>query len=450
MACSAIHTALELPHRGTDMNRRDFLKLPTLLPFAGAGSAFACEPHHFEYDFVIGTSLDLVVYAPSSRIADGACQTIRDEIDRLRSILDTRDPASEISLLERSSGRGISHDLNEVLEAYEYWGQRSNGVFSIRPGGAEAPRNVDALGKAYILDRASAAALNAWPDIDALLLNVGGDIVTWGRPAEIAIADPRAWYDNAPPITTLDLRNAAVATSGSYARGDHLTDGRTGRSSDTSVAATVVASDAVTANALATTLCVTGREAGLRLVESTPRAEALRIESGVLQRSSGFARLERAQVPQQQQQREGTSWPPGYRVTMTLPLTAQGKRPYVAVWVDDASGNLVRGLALWGNKSKYYGDLSALWGHLHGNFDQLRSVTRATRSPGKYELVWDGLDNNKKPVPLGTYRITVETNQEHGSYAKQSATIEIGGSPTTITLPATRNFDAVSVRYGPA
>ena len=429
------------------MNRRDFLKLPTLLPLAGTAPALRSEPHHFEYDFVIGTSLDLVIYAPSSRIADGACQTIRSEIDRLRSILDTRDPDSEISLFERSSSARISHELNEVLEAYDYWERKSHGVFSIRPGGAEAPRNVDALGKAYIIDRAAAAALQAWPTIDALLLNVGGDLVTWGQPAAIAVADPRAWYDNAPPVTTLNVRNRAVATSGTYARGAHLADGRTGRVPEALIAATVVASDAVTANALATTLCLTSAEEGLRLVESTPRAEALRIQSGVLHRSSGFARLEQQGA---QPQSATSSWPPGYRVAMTLPLTAQGKRPYVAVWVDDASGKLVRGLALWGNKSKYYGDLSTLWNHLHGNFDQLRSVTRATRSPGKYDLVWDGLDNNNRPVPRGTYRITVETNQEHGSYAKQSGTIEIGDSPTTITLPATRNFDAVTVRYGPA
>jgi len=432
------------------MNRRDFLKLPTLLPLAGTAPALRSEPHHFADDFVIGTSLDLVIYAPSSRIADGGYQTIRSEIDRLRSILDTRDPGSEISLLEHSDATDISHELQEVLEAYDYWERRSNGVFSIRPGGAEAPRNVDALGKAYIIDRAAAAARQAWPTIDALLLNVGGDIVTWGQPAEIGVADPRAWYDNAPPVTTLTVRNGAVATSGTYARGAHLADSRTGRAPKAMVAATVVAADAVTANALATTLCVTTVKEGLGLVESIPGAEALRIESGVLRRSSGFTRLEQAQGGQPQPQPAAASWPPGYRVAMTLPLTAQGKRPYVAVWVDDASGNLVRGLALWGNKSKYYGDLSTLWNHLHGNFDQLRSVTRATRSPGKYELVWDGLDNNKRPVPPGTYRITVETNQEHGSYAKQTGTIQIGDSPTTITLPATRNFDAVTVRYGPA
>ena len=49
-------------------------------------------------------------------------------------------------------------------------------------------------------------------------------------------------------------------------------------------------------------------------------------------------------------------------------------------------------LALWGTKSKYYPDLSTLWAQPAGKPKQLKSVTRATRSAGKYELVWDGLD----------------------------------------------------------
>jgi hypothetical protein len=210
----------------------------------------------------------------------------------------------------------------------------------------------------------------------------------------------------------------------------------------------VVAPDAVTANALATTLCLISARDGLRLVESTPGAEAMRIASGVLHRTSGFAPLERPSAPQPP---ASTNWPAGYQVTIALPLTASrsSKRPYVAVWVDDASGKLVRVLAIWGDKSKYWPDLATLWDHLHGHVDQFRSVTRATRSAGKYDLVWDGLDNDRKPLPLGSYRITVETNQEHGTYAKQAGTITLGDSPTSITLPATANFDAVVVQYGP-
>src|SRR5262245_46074328 len=121
------------------MNRRDFLKLPTLLPLAGTAPALRSEPHHFEHDFVIGTSLALASHPPSARSADWACQTCRSEIDRLSSVLDTRDPDSEISLFERSSGGGLAHELSEVLEAYDHGERRSNGVFAIRPGGADAP-----------------------------------------------------------------------------------------------------------------------------------------------------------------------------------------------------------------------------------------------------------------------------------------------------------------------
>jgi thiamine biosynthesis lipoprotein len=431
------------------MDRRSFLKLPTLVPLIGFRSAFRSEPHHFAYESVIGTSMDLMVCSPSSSVAEGACRTVLEEIDRLRSILDTRDPTSEISRLEGSNPcREVSRELMDVLNAYERWERRTGGVFSIHPGGADTPRNVDALGKAYIIDRAVAAALKTWPSIDALLLDIGGDIVTWGRSSEIAIADQNAWYDNAQPIATIDVRNAAVATSGSYARGAHLTDSRTGESRSSSVAATVVASDAVTANALATTLCLTSAHDGLQLVESTPGAEAMRVASGVLHRTSGFALLERPFAPRAP---ASTNWPPGYQVTITLPLTAprSSKRPYVAVWAEDSSGKLVRVLAIWGDKSKYFPDLSTLWDRLHGKVDQFRSVTRATRSAGKYDLVWDGLDNDRKPLPLGSYRIVVETNQEHGTYAKQAGTITLGDSPTSITLPATTNFDSVLVQYGP-
>ena len=385
------------------MNRRSFLKLPTLLPLIDVGSAFRSGQHHFQYESVIGTSMDLVVCSPSRRVAEGACQTVLEEIDRLRSILDTRDPASEISLLEGSNDRrDASPELTEVLDAYEYWERRTGGVFSIRPGGADTPRNVDALGKAYIIDRAAAAALKAWPSIDALLLDIGGDIVTWGRSSAIAIADPGAWYDNARPIATIDLQNAAVATSGTYARGAHLIDARDGQSRRLSVAATVVAPDAVTANALATTLCLTSarrRPAACR-VDARRRSAAGRVRrpaANVGLCASGTAVRSR-------RRRRATNWPAGYHVTITLPLTAarSSKRPYVVPcgWRTPQASWFASWRSGATNRSTIP-DLSTLWDHLHGNVNQFRSVTRATRPAGKYDLVWDGLDNEHKPVPLG-------------------------------------------------
>ena len=123
------------------MNRRSFLKLPTLLPLIDLGSQIPSQPHVFRYESVIGTSMDLVVCSASLRVAEAACQTVLEEIDRLKSILDTRDPTSEISLFEGSSDRcNASRELTAVLDAYECWEQRTDGIFSIRPGGAEIGR----------------------------------------------------------------------------------------------------------------------------------------------------------------------------------------------------------------------------------------------------------------------------------------------------------------------
>jgi FAD:protein FMN transferase len=435
-------------NRASVMNRRCFLKLPALLPLRAFSAAVNIKEHHFQYEGVLGTSLDLIVWTPDADIAEQARQRTFEEIDRLAAILNTRDPNSEISILEQSNRtRNISTELAEVFEVYNYWERRSGGVFSIRPDGANTPRNVDALGKAYIIDKAARAGRNTSNAIDGLLLNIGGDIVAWGRSCEIGIANPAASYDNASPIATINIQNAAVATSGSYARGAHLRDSRNGQLK-TGIAATVVAPNAVTANALATTLCLMPTDFGLRLVESMPAAEAFVVRAGVVQRTSGFAQLESRSFVQKP---ITTNWRPGYQFTVTLPLTSgrSTKRQYVAVWVEDDSGKLVRMLAMWGPKSKYYADLSTMYNLTRTKKDVLKPVTRATRPAGKYELVWDGFDDDHKPVPPGTYRIVVETNQEHGTYAKQTGTITLGDAPTSITLPPTTNFEAVTVQYGP-
>jgi hypothetical protein len=124
------------------------------------------------------------------------------------------------------------------------------------------------------------------------------------------------------------------------------------------------------------------------------------------------------------------------------------KRPYVAVWVESEQGKLVRILAFWASKPRYYSELSSFWTAV-GNQNKLYSLARATRPAGNYQLMWDGLDDGNKPVPSGTYRVVVETNQEHGTYGKRSAAIECGSNAMTARLDATANFEAVVINYGP-
>src|SRR6185436_15906796 len=189
------------------ITRRSFL---TFLPAAALApigildsldSIEGAQPYHFQYDHVIGTSLDLAVWTRNPKEARLAEAAILAEIQRLASILNTRNPESEIALLGKSSVLPQSSELREVFAAYAKWERQTQGSLSLRPAGPNSPPNVDALGKAYILDRAVAAARIAAPALDGLLLNIGGDIVCWGQARQILIANPTVPHDNADPIT---------------------------------------------------------------------------------------------------------------------------------------------------------------------------------------------------------------------------------------------------------
>jgi FAD:protein FMN transferase len=435
------------------ISRRSFLTLPALAPLRAIGIGDT-EEHRFHYDHIVGTSFDLSIRMPqatsSADTAQRAARAALEEIERLARILSTYDPDSEIRRFE--NGGGIqSPELAEVLDLYRYWQKQTRGALSVRPTGAAGPLNVDALGKAYIIDRAAATVKTAAPGLDSLTLNIGGDIVVWGQPCEVGVTAPHAAHDNADPFTNISLRNEAVATSGVYARGPHLLDARTGEKPLEPASATVIARDAVTANALATTLCIVDEDAGLELVERTAGAEGLRISpSGSALRTSGFARRERVTRIQQP---ASTNWPTGFEVSIAINLITPDPRmdrSYVAFWVEDLSGKLVRAIVLWGNKSKYHAELMGFWKITGGDQALLYKVTRATRSPGSYKVVWNGLDDQGKPVPKGSYRIVVETNRWHGDYAKTSATIACGSEPATVSLPdQSVNYGSIKLTYGP-
>jgi thiamine biosynthesis lipoprotein ApbE len=434
--------------------------LPALARF-GAGAAFAAPDeqssrgeYRFQYDHVLGTSLDLVIWSGRAEEAQSAAAAALDEIDRLSAILSTYDSTSEISRFDRLPGECPSRDLAAVLAAYERWGERTGGILSVRPHGALTALNVDALGKAYIIDRAAEAARRVTGG--GLLLNIGGDIVVSGQECEIAVADPAAPHDNAEPITRLILTDGAIATSGAYARGEHLVDARTGKPARAARSATVVAPDSITANALATALCAANAgysgsmDEGLALVRHTAGAEALRISrNGAMLRTEGFAQMERFRTVSQA---TNPNWPAAYELTIAFTLTSpnpRADRAYLAAWVEDASGKLVRALVLWGSKSQYFPELSSFWTIAGKDADLIYRTTRATRSPGQYKIVWNGLDNNAHPVPAGAYRIIVETNRYHGSYGKGIATIACGSEPASASLSANDNFGPVSIQYGP-
>ena len=184
-----------------NMNRRSFLKLPALLPLIAFGSAFrsrnmisntnaSLERRWISWS---GRRIPAWPRAPVRR-------SLKRSIDLLRfSIPGIRQRDQPFGRFKRSAPKP-SRELREVLDAYDYWERRTGGVFSIRPGGPDTPRTSTHWERRTSLIMRQRLHEKHGRRSMRLLLNIGGDIVVWGRSCEIAIADPDAWYDNAPPI----------------------------------------------------------------------------------------------------------------------------------------------------------------------------------------------------------------------------------------------------------
>jgi hypothetical protein len=64
-----------------------------------------------------------------------------------------------------------------------------------------------------------------------------------------------------------------------------------------------------------------------------------------------------------------------------------------------------------------------------------KSLTGATRPPGKYTLNWDGKDNKGNPVKAGRYTVFIEATREHGTDQTMRQEMDFNGRPAQVTLP---------------
>jgi hypothetical protein len=220
--------------------------------------------------------------------------------------------------------------------------------------------------------------------------------------------------------------------------------------------ATVVASTSVVANAIATTLAVMGKEEALGLVAKVPGAECVLVTSaGAIVKSAGWDRRTEfcADEPKKDDKPKGVAWPEGFQMAINLeiPKVDAGKRyrrPYVAVWIEDAAGKPVKTLAVWGNSPKWLKDLSDWYKFARDDKDLIKAITKATRNPGKYDLAWDGKDEKGNAVPQGTYTVKVEVHREHGKHVRQTGKIDCQGKEATVKMDKNEESGEVSVTFG--
>lgn len=484
------------------------------LSLSGAPTIGRDRLHTLQRENVLGTSFALKVLAASADAASGAEAATLREIARESAILSSWDADSEFSRWFRTRGQAVavSRELFDVLSAFDTWRERTGGALDAAaesvsrawklaaqqgrtPSREELDRAVAAVRqphwkldpvartathlsdtplalnsfvKSYIMDRAIDVALQT-PGVAAAVLNIGGDLVIRGAWTErVSLVDPRSEAENGAPVERLTVSDRAVATSGGYRRGfdiggrhySHIVDPRTGESTSHILSATVVARRPVDAGALATAFCVLTPEESRRLAASVPGAEFLLLTAeGERIASSGWKGRE---VDRPALTAAAKPAPPspapqfadaGMELHIAFELAAVGgRRPYVAVWIEDKDKFAVRTLALWYQKERWLPDLRSWYrgdrvrAMAEGN-DITGSVASATRSPGKYAVKWDGKDNAGKPVKPGTYTVTIEAAREHGTYQIMRQVLELDGKPKQFPLPGNQEISSATIDY---
>jgi len=192
---------------------------------------------------------------------ESACAVLHDADD----VFSLWQPASPMSRLQRHEVElsAVPLEVGQVLLACETMRQMTGGWFDAR----RMPRGVDPTG--YVKGWAAQRALEVLSDagVEAALVNAGGDAVAFGwptahRPWRLGIRDPESvgGLVGIVALEPLGRERVALATSGTYERGEHLIDPATGLAATSDVtSASVLGPDLGVADALATALAAGGR-----------------------------------------------------------------------------------------------------------------------------------------------------------------------------------------------
>lgn len=175
-------------------------------------------------------------------------------------------------------------EIREVPELCERARRLSGGWFDpwAMPGGF----NPTGLVKGWAAERACRSLADA--GVGAAMVNAAGDISLFGRPDDdepwgIGIRSPQA-ADRL--LCAVEARDA-VATSGSYVRGEHILDPDTGAPARAAQAATVCGPELAVADGLATGLIAAG-VAGLAALEGSGYEALVIAPDSAIVHTTGF------------------------------------------------------------------------------------------------------------------------------------------------------------------
>ncbi len=269
-----------------------------------------------ETRLLLGTIVRIKVYGKDKKIMKHIVDKAFKEMQRIDSLTNLFNPKSAISQLNRKKTI-VNQELAQIVEKAIEISKWSNGAFDITvypllkvwgfydtlpPKKIPEPscikeilKNVSykrikihqdsiilnecsidlsGIAKGYAVDRAVKILLSSHGIIKKGLVDAGGDIRCFGTNHEkwrIGIKNPRG----NDIIMIKEIGNVSIATSGDYEnfyiinkrRYHHLINPKTGYPAEECISATVIAEDALTADAMATALFVMGKR-GIELLNS--------------------------------------------------------------------------------------------------------------------------------------------------------------------------------------
>ena len=295
---------------------------------------------------LMDTTVTVSVISSNEDEAKASIDKAFDRIEYVDSLMNNYDNNSELSMLNK---QGYLNDTNPdimyVINRSKYYSKKSQGAFDISilpilelwkskfsPGGTyEAPTpeeinetlelvnysailiegnnvtldegmmlTLGGVAKGYAVDLAIESLID--DGTEAGFVNAGGDgryigHKADGTPWKVGLQNPEKTGE---AVVVMDMEDMAVATSGNYeryfndaAKVSHISDPRTGYTAQSLISVTVIAENAMDADAFATAVFVMGEEDGLEMVEELDGVECLIITADKrLVRSSGFSEYE--------------------------------------------------------------------------------------------------------------------------------------------------------------
>jgi len=199
-------------------------------------------------------------------------------------------PDSEIAAINRGclANADYSDEMREVLALAEQTKRETDGFFDIRK--VDGSLDPSGIVKGWAID--NAGAIVARTGARDFFIEAGGDVHSSGKNADgrewsIGIRNP---FNGTEIVKVVYPRGHGVATSGTYARGQHIYNPHApGEPLDDIVSLTVIGRDVLEADRFATAAFAMGKD-GILFIEAVPGLEGYVVNTnGRATLTSGFA-----------------------------------------------------------------------------------------------------------------------------------------------------------------